>query len=103
MLAYRNSKYNYIAIEGKDGIDEIVFQKRVELWGEGLSFYDYKRLNMSVTRDYEGTNVDAARAFNTNGRPAWMNLCIIQTEKNNNAALVGYENPDPSGLYDGAE
>ena len=80
-------------------INEIVFQKRVELLGEGLSFFDYKRLDMDVTRNYEGTNVDSKRAFNTTGRPAWMNFCIVITEKNNNAALKGFENDDPSGLY----
>ena len=55
---------------------------------------------MSVTRGYEGTNFTDAARFNTNGRPAWMNICIVQTEKNNNSALVGYENPDPTALYD---
>ena len=90
---------NYIVSPGVDAIDEIVFQKRVELWGEGQSFYDYKRLNMSVTRGYEGSNVDAARQFNTNGRPAWMNYCIVLTEKNNNKAIEGWENPDPTGKY----
>jgi hypothetical protein len=83
-----------------DAIDEIVFQKRVELWGEGLSFYDYKRLDMSVTRGYEGSNVDPTRQFNTNGRPAWMNICIVKSEKNNNSAIKGWENPDPSDKYD---
>jgi hypothetical protein len=97
MTTYRDEKY--VVNSFVDPINEIVFQKRVELMGEGLSFYDYKRLNMGVTRNYEGTNVDSKRAFNTKGRPAWMNLCIVQTEKNNNAALVGFENDDPSGLY----
>ena len=97
MTTYRDAAY---AVPfGVDAIDEIVFQKRVELWGEGQSFYDYKRLNMSVTRGYEGSNVDAARQFNTNGRPAWMNYCIVKTEKENNEALKGWENPDPTGLY----
>ena len=97
MTTYRDAAY---AVPfGVDAIDEIVFQKRVELWGEGQSFYDYKRLNMSVTRGYEGSNVDAARQFNTNGRPAWMNYCIVKSEKENNEALKGWENPDPTGLY----
>ena len=54
---------------------------------------------MPVIRGYEGTNFDEARCFNTSGRPAWMNICIVTTEKRNNVALQGYENPDPSGLY----
>jgi len=80
-------------------VDEIFFQKRVELWGEGLSFFDYKRLNIPVNRGYVGSNHANTRRFNTETRPAWMNLCIVRTEKNNNEALMGFENPDPSGLY----
>ena len=80
-------------------LEAIIDQRRIELWGEGLTFFDVKRLNMSVTRGYEGTNFADASRFNTNGRPAWMNLCIVQTEKNNNAALIGFENPDPSNAY----
>ena len=94
-----NRDANYTVAADVDAIDEIVFQKRVELWGEGQSFYDYKRLNMSVTRAYEGTNVDYRRRFNTTGRPAWMNFCIVVTAKATNPALKGWENPDPSGLY----
>ena len=82
-----------------DAIDEIVFQKRVELWGEGQTFFDIKRLNMSVNRGYPGTNFKAQARFNTNGRPAWMNFCIVVTEERNNSALKGYENPDPSDTY----
>ena len=98
MTTYRDPEYTCTAT-GDALIDEIVFQKRVELWGEGQIFFDIKRLNMSVTRGYPGTNHPEARRYNTVGRPAWMNFCIVRTEKNNNAALEGYENPDPSGLY----
>lgn len=98
MVNYRDPKYVCNA-SGEALIDEIVFQKRIELWGEGLNLYDVKRLNMSVTRGYVGTNFDAAELFNTNGRPAWVNFCFVRNEKNNNSALLGYENPDPSGLY----
>lgn len=93
--------YRYVCnkTSQEDIIKEIVFQKRVELWGEGQSFFDIKRLNDSVNRDYQGTNFYSSAAFNTNGRPAWMNICIVQTEKNSNRALDGWENPDPSGKY----
>lgn len=98
MVNYRDPEYVCTA-SGNDLIDEIVFQKRIELWGEGLTFFDIKRLNMSVTRGYPGTNFDVSETFNTNGRPAWMNFCFVRNEKNNNAAVKGYENPDPSGCY----
>lgn len=81
-------------------IDQIITNKRIELWGEGQAYFDIKRLNMSVTRGYAGTNCqdDAAR-FNTNGRPAWMNLVMVKNESNNNKAMVGMNNPDPSDKY----
>jgi hypothetical protein len=104
MKSYRDPQYKYEAPTGElqndnAAIDEIVFQKRVELWGEGQTFFDIKRLNMSVTRGYKGTNFKATARFNTNGRPAWMNFCIVVTEERNNEGLKGYENPDPSDLY----
>ena len=98
MTKHRDSSYTVNA--NADAIEEIVFQKRVELWGEGQTFFDIKRLNMSVTRGYEGSNVDHSRTFNTNGRPAWMNTCFVTTAKKENTAIEGYENPDPSDLYD---
>ena len=99
MTTYRDANYVCNATSKEDIIDEIVFQKRVELWGEGHVFFDYKRLNKSVTRGYAGTNHQDASRFNTNGRPAWMNISIVITEENNNAALKGYENPDPTDAY----
>ena len=99
MKTYRYATYVCPATDREGVVDEIFFQKRVELWGEGLSFFDYKRLDKPVTRGYTGTNRAAASRFNTTTRPAWMNFCIVRTEKNSNAALEGFENPDPSGLY----
>jgi len=98
MTKYRDESYSTTAT-GEDLIDEIIFQKRVELWGEGQAFFDIKRANLSVTRGYKGTNFSDAVRFNTTGRPAWMNISIVQTEKNNNKALVDWENPDPTSAY----
>lgn len=98
MTSYRDPNY-VSAATGDDLIEEIVFQKRIELWGEGQTFFDVKRLNMSVTRGYEGTNFGDATRFNTNGRPAWMNLTIVRLEEDNNPALKGWNNPDPSEVY----
>lgn len=45
--------------------DEIWFQRRVELWGEGFSFYDVMRLEKSVTRVEGGaTSFPDAWQFN---------------------------------------
>lgn len=99
MKKYRNPSYTCKATSQADIIEEIVFQKRVELFGEGQTFFDIKRLNYSVTRGYAGTNWRDVQRFNTNGRPAWMNYCIVKTEGNNNKAVTEYNNPDPSDTY----
>lgn len=99
MKQYRDPSYTCKASSQDDVIEEIVFQKRVELWGEGQTFFDIKRLNYSVTRAYKGTVFDPLSRFNTNGRPAWMNIVISRNETQNNTALDGYNNPDPSDKY----
>jgi hypothetical protein len=99
MKTYRYSSYTSRASSIDEVVDEIFLQKRVEFWGEGLSLFDYKRLNKPVRRGYEGTNHSSTVRFNTTTRPGWMNFSIVRTEKQQNRALEGYENPDPSGLY----
>ena len=99
MKGYRAPKYSCVASTQEEVIDEIFFQKRVEFWGEGLNFFDYKRLDKPVTRVYEGTNFASLAQFNTTTRPAWMNISIVRSEKNSNKALMGYENPSTSDCY----
>lgn len=95
----RNPQYTFDGTSTEEVVNEIVKQKRIELFGEGQSFFDFKRLNMSVDRTYKGSNwLDLAK-FKTNGRPAWMNWVIPQNEEKNNSALADYNNPDPSDAY----
>ena len=99
MTQYRDADYVCKATTPEALLDEVLFQKRVELWGEGHVFFDYKRLNMPVTRGYAGTNHQEESRFNTTTRPAWMSMSIVITEENNNKALKGFENPDPTDAY----
>ena len=94
MSSFRDPKYAVPA--GGDLVEEIIFQKRCEFWGEGILFYDFKRLDMGIDNAYEGSNAPGGTDFSTSGRcPAW-NLCIPQTETQQNNALDGKNNPDPS-------
>ncbi len=99
MVQYRDPNFAKKVSTVEAAIDEIIFQKRVELWGEGQLFFDYKRLNMSVNRGYEGTPFFNLMRLNSNGRPAWMNLVISVSEYQDNQAVNHWNNPDPSGLY----
>jgi hypothetical protein len=56
----RDPDYVLSVNTGQALIDEIMVQRRVELWGEGFRWYDLKRLNQSLER--AGANHDAALA-----------------------------------------
>lgn len=60
----RDAAYTKSAKSGADLIEEIILQKRIELWGEGFAFFDLKRLNKGVVRDYTGTNHPSYAKFN---------------------------------------
>lgn len=80
-------------------IDEMLFQKRVEFWGEGILIYDYKRLDKGITRGYPGTNHPAIMAFNCEGRsPQWTIVLPKSEVQSNNAINSETNNPDPSSF-----
>ena len=110
MQQYRDANYTCSAATKEELIDEIFLQKRIELWGEGQNYFDYKRLNKPVTRGYEGTNFVAAKQFNTSTRPAWMNFVFgqnayqywqVDSDTQGHAVypLADWNNPDPSNCY----
>ena len=97
--SYRNPNYSVLGTSSDQVVNEIITQKRMEFFLEGISFFDIKRLNLPVTRRYNGSNWYDACAFNTKGRPAWMNYVIVRLEEDSNPALKGWNNPDPSQVY----
>ncbi len=50
LVKNRNPAYVKSARTGQALIDEILFNRRIELWGEGFRFTDLKRLNLPMTR-----------------------------------------------------
>lgn len=47
---HRDPEYTLSTKTGDELIDEVMFQRRIELWGEGFRFLDLKRLNMPLDR-----------------------------------------------------
>jgi len=60
----RDPSYVLSTNSGSALIQEIIVQKRIELWGEGYAWYDMKRLGVGLTRDYIGSNHPAFGKFN---------------------------------------
>lgn len=46
----RDAAYTLSTNTGATLLNEILFQRRIELWGEGFRFYDLKRLNLPLDR-----------------------------------------------------
>ena len=79
-------------------LDEMLFQKRVEFWGEGVVFFDYKRLGKGIQRGYPVTNEAAVYAFNSDGLSPQWNIVVTNGEFQYNAGINSLtNNPDPSG------
>ena len=79
-------------------INELLLQKRIEFWGEGIVMFDLKRLDVSTKRGYVGTNSPTSYRLNTDGRAPYWNFVISRGEVQNNKAIIGKNNPDPSGI-----
>lgn len=101
MTEYRDEKYSKNPSSMKDFLNEMMIQKRVEFWGEGIVFYDYKRLDMGITRGYPGSNHAGVFKLNTVGRSPQWNIVITRAEFQSNTGIDDTNNnPDPSGTID---
>ena len=84
---------NYTIPSGRTLRDEIWFQRRVELWGEGFAVSDARRLNKPIVRFHgpNTTNYADAFQFNIAADDGWLNMRFPQSEKDNNQAIVDNE------------
>lgn len=96
---YRYADYINPATDQESLIKECFKQKSIELWGEGQIFFDIKRLNVSVTRAYAGTNWPQGCRFNTVGRPGWTTWPFVDYEANFNKGVEGWLNPNIGNMF----
>ena len=96
---YRQSDYDFSSIISVKALEEeILFQKKVEFWGEGIAFFDAKRMEAGCKQSYAGTNAPGDEfKINCEGiKPNW-NFVIPENELSSNSVLKDQNNPDPSG------
>lgn len=86
---YRDPAYS-VEKTGRTFDDEVWFQRRVELWGEGFANNDIRRLHKPLVRFHEGekTNVPAKFQINLTPDDGWWLLRFPQSESNTNLAVV---------------
>lgn len=94
---YTDGSYNCEATDLDSFITELMVQRRIEFWGEGINFFAYKRLGLPITRSYDGTNWLSSQRLNTKAgyTAPWMNYVLPEYERDNNQGVI--LNPDPSG------
>lgn len=56
LVKTRDPGYTLSTNTGQALIDEILLQRRIELWGEGFAWFDMKRNKVGLERDYPGSN-----------------------------------------------
>lgn len=87
----RDPAYVMSTNTGSALINEIILQKRIELWGEGYAWFDMKRLGVALTRDYTGSNHTAFGKFNIPAGDSKFIFQIPQAEIDANPLIV--QNP----------
>lgn len=100
---YKDGSYKCNSSNMELFIDELLVQKRIEFWGEGILAFDYKRLEKQIIRGYAGTNTPATHRYNSiKGYAApWMNVYITSSEYKYNLSIIN--NPDPSSSIEAWE
>ena len=68
--------------------------RMIELWGEGFAYFDLKRNNKGIERNYEGTNHLAGSLHNIPALDARWTYQIPQSEMQENSHIKdGEQNP----------
>ena len=86
---YRDPAYSASA-GGRTLLDEIWYQRRVELWGEGFGVLDNLRLDKPIVRSHgaESSNIADAFRFNLDSQDPWLRMRFPQGEMNTNFGIV---------------
>ncbi len=89
------------ASSGVELQEEVWLQRRIELWGEGFSFFDLLRLKKPIIRKDPGsglTNYGALAIFNTPAEASYMLWPLPQEEMQTNNGIEESQNNDMGTL-----
>ncbi len=82
---YRDPAFTCSGSSAENVQKAVLFQRRVELWGEGFSWYDLMRLNKGVDR--RGAGFQVAYVFNIDPNDPMLILQIPSLETNSNSNI----------------
>ncbi len=87
LVSTRDSGYTLSTNTGQALIDEILLQRRIELWGEGFAWFDMKRTGTDLDRDYTDSNHAAFGKFDYASSANEFLFQIPLAELNNNEEI----------------
>ena len=96
-MATRCPSYSCDAVKGDKAklIEEIILQKRIEFWGEGLEWLDNRRLNIPVDRTSATNNhLAAAKDYWDQEEPPFAYQLPLSEIENNKMISPEDQNPD---------
>lgn len=76
---------------GSVTVDDVLLQRRIELWGEGFEYFDLRRNGLGVDRKYEGSNHSAAAQYKFPAHGKSWNFQIPKNEIQNNQYITDEE------------
>lgn len=92
LITTRNPSYSATSFSGAALLSEILLQRRIELWGEGWSLMDIKRLNQGLNRPTGSGNHGAPSydpgVYTTNAADPRFLMRIPQRELDSNTAMT---------------
>ncbi len=91
--AYRDPEYAFAGGSAEDVQNECWMQRRVELWGEGLTTFDLMRLKKPFDR--RGGGWDVTMCYNVAPTDPVLLYCIPQKEINGNPGFTSSDNNNP--------
>lgn len=100
---YRDPSYSYNG--NRNLLDEIWFQRRIELWGEGFFVPDARRLAKPIVRTHgvNTCNQPANFEFNLAADDAWLNMRFSTAETDTNFGIVDNEGGAAPNILQNAE
>jgi putative outer membrane protein, probably involved in nutrient binding len=87
IMSKRDPSYVKSTSTGNTLLEEIMVNKRIELWGEGQNFFDQKRWGISLDRIYTGTNHISSGQLNIPAGDSKFNFMIPQAELDANKSV----------------
>ncbi len=93
-MRHRDPSYDFNSTSIDDVIDEIIFQKSIEFWGEGIYLFDAKRLGLGIHTAGDQAVEGTSYAQDIDGVAPWWNMPFPNWAVSLNPAMVN--NPDPS-------